>query len=219
VVKISIAQRVLAVNDDVAAEIHAQLARRSIRCINMMSSAGAGKTSLLEESIRRLRGRLAVGVIEGDIETTADAERIAAAGGESVQIVTRGNCHLEATMVRDALSQLDLDRIDLLVIENIGNLVCPAEWKLGEDVKVVVASTTEGDDKPAKYPQMFAASQVMVVNKIDLLPYVSYDLQRVKEFASRVNPALKFFELSCRTGEGMDAWCDWLVDFAAGGKD
>lgn len=214
-VKVSVAQRVLAVNDDVAAEIHAQLAQRSIRCINMMSSAGAGKTSLLEETIRRLRGRLAVGVIEGDIETTADAERVTAAGGESVQIVTRGNCHLEATMVRDALTQLDLDRIEILIIENIGNLVCPAEWKLGEDIKVVVASTTEGDDKPAKYPQMFAASQVMIVNKVDLLPYVTYDLRRVKEFAMHVNPTLKVFELSCKSGEGLDAWCDWLVEFAA----
>ncbi len=175
-VRVTVAQQVLAVNDDVAAEIHAGLARRSMRCVNMMSSAGAGKTSLLEETIRRLRGRLILGVIEGDVETTADAERVAAAGAESVQIVTRGNCHLEAHMVRDALTQMDLDRIGLLVIENIGNLVCPAEWKLGEDIKVVVASTTEGDDKPAKYPQMFAASQVMVINKIDLLPYVTYDL-------------------------------------------
>ncbi len=216
-VKVTVAQRVLAVNDDVADEIHAQLADRSIRCINLMSSAGAGKTALLEETIRRLQGHLAVAVIEGDIETTADAERVAAAGGESVQIVTRGSCHLEAHMVRDALAQIDLDRVDLLFIENIGNLVCPAEWNLGEDIKVVVASTTEGDDKPAKYPQMFAASQVVVVNKIDLLPYVTYDLRRVRDFAMRVNPALKFFEVSCRSGEGLDAWCDWVVEFAAHG--
>jgi hydrogenase nickel incorporation protein HypB len=214
VVKVTVAQNVLAVNDDVAAEIRVELARRSIRCVNMMSSAGAGKTSLLEETIRRLQGRLKVGVIEGDVETTADAERVIAAGGESVQIVTRGNCHLEAHMVRDALTQIDLDRVELLVIENIGNLVCPADWKLGEDIKVVVASTTEGDDKPAKYPQMFAASQVMVINKIDLLPYVDYDVQRVRQFALRVNPSLKIFELSCRTGEGIDAWCEWLQVFA-----
>jgi hydrogenase nickel incorporation protein HypB len=205
---------VLAINDDVAAEIHQELAGHSIRCINMMSSAGAGKTSLLEETIRRLRGRLAVAVIEGDIETSADAERIATAGAQSVQIVTRGSCHLEAHMVRDALSQLDLNQIELLVIENIGNLVCPAEWSLGEDIKLVVASTTEGDDKPAKYPQMFAASQVMVVNKIDLLPYVTYDVRRVRDYAKRINPALRFFELSCKTGEGMDAWCEWLAEFA-----
>jgi len=214
VVKVTVAQNVLAVNDDVAAEIRAELARRSIRCVNMMSSAGAGKTSLLEETIRRLQGRIKIGVIEGDVETTADAERVVAAGGESVQIVTRGNCHLEAHMVRDALTQIDLDRVELLVIENIGNVVCPAEWKLGEDIKVVVASTTEGDDKPAKYPQMFAASQVMVINKIDLLPYVDYDVQRVRQFALKVNPSLKIFELSCRTGEGMDAWCEWLQVFA-----
>jgi hydrogenase nickel incorporation protein HypB len=216
-VKVTVAQHILAVNDDVAAEIHARLRQQGIHCLNLMSSAGAGKTSLLEQTIARLRATLPIGVIEGDVETTADAERVEAAGGESVQIVTRGNCHLEAHMVRDALDQLDLARVKLLVIENIGNLVCPAGWNLGEDLKAVVVSTTEGDDKPAKYPQMFAASQVMVINKIDLLPYVDYDVARVRQFALRVNPTLRIFELSCRTGEGLQAWCDWLADFAAHG--
>jgi hydrogenase nickel incorporation protein HypB len=155
-------------------------------------------------------------VIEGDIETTADAERIEAAGAETVQINTRGACHLEAHMVRDALEQVDLDRVELLIIENIGNLVCPSAWNLGEDVRVVVASTTEGDDKPAKYPQMFAISEVMVINKLDLLPYVDYDLEKVKWHALAINPRLRIFELSCRTGEGLDAWCDWLLEFARG---
>ncbi len=212
--KVTIAQKILAVNENVAQEVHEILAERGIRTLNVMSSPGAGKTTLLERSIKRLHGRLGMGVIEGDLETSADAERIEAAGAETVQINTQGGCHLEAHMVRDALAQLDLTDMDLLVIENVGNLVCPAAWDLGEDLRVVVASTTEGDDKPAKYPQMFAISQVMVVNKIDLLPYVDYDLQKVKRQALAINPRLRIFEVSCRTGEGLDAWCEWLISFA-----
>jgi hydrogenase nickel incorporation protein HypB len=176
-----------------------------------MSAPGAGKTTLLERTIQRLRGQVSIGVIEGDIETTADAERIEAAGAETVQINTRGACHLEAHMIRDALAQLDLAYINLLFIENIGNLVCPAAWELGEDVRVVVASTTEGDEKPSKYPQMFAVAQAMVVNKLDLLPYVDYDLAKVKRQALAINPHLRIFEVSCRTGEGLGAWCEWLT--------
>jgi len=214
--KVTIAQNILAVNDTVAEEIQQLLAGRGIRTINIMSSPGAGKTTLLERTIERLRGQLGIGVIEGDVETTADAERIEAAGAETVQINTRGACHLEAHMIRAALSEIDLARISLLFIENIGNLVCPAAWNLGEDTRVVVVSTTEGDDKPAKYPQMFAVSQVMVVNKLDLLPYVDYNLEKVKRQALAINPHLRIFELSCRTGEGLDRWCEWLVEFADG---
>ncbi len=213
-VKVSIVQNILAANDDVAQEIRLKLRPRGLRTINIMSSAGAGKTTLLEQTIRHLNGRLRLGVIEGDVETAADAERIDAAGGESVQIITQGACHLEAHMVRAALAQIDLDAIDMLFIENVGNLVCPAGWDLGEDLKAVVVSTTEGDDKPAKYPHMFAASQVMIINKTDLLPYVDYDLSAVKRFALAVNPRLRIFELSCRTGEGIAAWCEWLLSFA-----
>ena len=212
--KVTIAQNILAANDTVAEDIQQSLAVRGIRALNIMSSPGAGKTTLLERTVERLRGRLSIGVIEGDIETVADAERIEAAGAETVQINTRGACHLEAHMVLDALKQIDLDRVELLIIENIGNLVCPSAWNLGEDVRVVVASTTEGDDKPAKYPQMFAISEVMVINKLDLLPYVDYDLEKVKRHALAINPRLRIFELSCRTGEGLDAWCDWLLEFA-----
>jgi hydrogenase nickel incorporation protein HypB len=183
----------------------------------MMSSPGAGKTTLLERTIERLRGRLTLGVIEGDIETTADAERIERAGAETVQINTRGACHLEARMVGAALDQLDLAGVDLLVIENVGNLVCPAAWNLGEDARVVLASTTEGDDKPAKYPQMFAAADALVVNKLDLLPYVDYDMAKVRRYALAVNPRLRVFELSCRTGEGLDSWCEWLCEWTRGG--
>jgi hydrogenase nickel incorporation protein HypB len=214
--KVSIAQNILAANDTIAQEIQQSLAARSIRTINVMSSPGAGKTTLLEQTLERLRGQLGIGVIEGDIETSVDAERIEAAGAETVQINTRGACHLEAHMIRDALDQLELARVELLFIENIGNLVCPAAWNLGEDIRVVVVSTTEGDEKPAKYPQMFAVSQVMIINKLDLLPYVDYDVEKVKRQALAVNPGLRIFEVSCRTGAGLDAWCEWLVAFANG---
>jgi hydrogenase nickel incorporation protein HypB len=214
--KVTLAQNILAVNEHVAQEIRQSLSARGIRALNIMSSPGAGKTTLLERTIERLRGRLGIGVIEGDVETSADAERIEAAGAETIQINTRGTCHLEAHMIRDALAQIDLAHMDLLVIENVGNLVCPAAWDLGEDLRVVVVSTTEGDDKPAKYPQMFAISQVMIVNKLDLLPYVNYDLQKVRRQALSINPNLHIFEVSCQTGEGLEAWCDWLGTFARG---
>jgi hydrogenase nickel incorporation protein HypB len=216
--KLTIAQNILAVNDTIAQEIQQTLAARGIRVLNIMSSPGAGKTTLLERTIVQLREQLGIGVIEGDIETSADAERIEAAGAETVQINTRGACHLEAHMVRDALSQMDLALIELLIIENIGNLVCPSDWKLGEDARVVVVSTTEGDDKPAKYPQMFATSQVMIVNKIDLLPYVDYNVEKVKRQALAINPNLRIFEMSCRTGDGLYAWCDWLLSFVHSGN-
>jgi len=214
--KITIAQNILAANDTIAQEVQQSLATHGIRTINVMSSPGAGKTTLLERTIARLRGEMAIGVIEGDIETSADAERIETAGAETVQINTRGACHLEAHMIRAALKELDIARINLLFIENIGNLVCPSEWDLGEDLRAVVVSTTEGDDKPAKYPQMFAVSQVMIVNKLDLLPYVDYDVEKVKRQALAINPQLRIFQVSCRTGEGLDAWCEWLVTFVNG---
>ncbi|HEX8034554.1 MAG TPA: hydrogenase nickel incorporation protein HypB [Ktedonobacterales bacterium] len=215
--KVTIAENILSANDTSAEAVRERLAASGTRALNLMSSPGAGKTTLLERSIAYLRDRLRIGVIEGDIETSADAERIERAGAATVQINTRGNCHLEAHMIDAALDHLDLAALDLLVIENIGNLVCPAAWNLGEDGRVVVSSTTEGDDKPAKYPQMFAAAEVLVVNKLDLLPYVDYDLAKVRQHALAVNPRLRIFELSCRTGEGIDAWCDWLVAFTRGG--
>jgi hydrogenase nickel incorporation protein HypB len=214
--KVTIAQNILAANDTIAGEIQQRLTACGIRTINVMSSPGAGKTTLLEKTIERLRGQLGIGVIEGDIETSADAERIEAAGAgtvETVQINTRGACHLEAHMLQAALEEIDLTHVDLLVIENIGNLVCPSAWNLGEDMRVVVVSTTEGDDKPAKYPQMFAASEVMIVNKLDLLPYVDYDVEKAKRQALAINPHLRIFEVSCRTGAGLDAWCEWLKGY------
>lgn len=214
--RVTIAQHILAPNETIAEEVRQTLATRQIRALNLMSSPGSGKTTLLERSIACLRGRLSIGVIEGDIETSADAERIEAAGAATVQINTRGACHLEAHMIRDALAEIDLEPLDLLVIENIGNLVCPAAWHLGEDLRVVVMSVAEGDDKPAKYPQMFAVAQVLILNKLDLLPYVDYDLAKVKRQVLAINPHLRIFELSCRTGEGLEAWCEWCVEFARG---
>src|SRR6266516_5507380 len=214
--KITIAQNILAANDTTAQDVQQLLTTRGIRTINVMSSPGAGKTTLLERTIERLRGQLEIGVIEGDIETGNDAERIEAAGAETVQINTRGACHLEAHMVRDALDEINLTGMRLLFIENIGNLVCPATWYLGDDLRIVMVSTTEGDDKPAKYPKTFAISQKMVVNKIDLLPYVDYSLGKVRRQALAINPNLRIFEVSCRIGEGLDAWCEWLSAFVNG---
>ena len=214
--QVTIAQNILAPNETIATEIQQTLTTLHIRTLNIMSSPGSGKTTLLERSIERLRGKLNIGVIEGDIETSADAERIEAAGAQTVQINTQGACHLEAHMILDTLTKLDLPQIELLIIENIGNLVCPAAWKLGEDLRVVVMSVAEGDDKPAKYPQMFATAQVLVLNKLDLLPYVDYDIEKVKQQVFAINPNLRIFELSCRTGEGLDAWYQWLVGFARG---
>jgi hydrogenase nickel incorporation protein HypB len=217
--KVTIVQHILASNETEAQEIRQLLAARSIRAINLMSAPGAGKTTLLERTLERLGGQLRIGVIEGDIETSADAERIERAGAETVQINTRGACHLEAHMIRAALRELDLEGVNLLFVENIGNLVCPAAWNLGEDLRGVVVSTTEGDDKPTKYPQMFAVSQFMLVNKLDLLPYVDYDLAKVRRQALAINPRLRIFELSCQTGEGLDAWCEWLKEVAQGNVD
>lgn len=214
--KVTIAQNILVANETVAQAIRLNLSSYGIRALNVMSSPGAGKTTLLEQTIARLRGKIQIGVIEGDIETSADSERIEAAGAEAAQINTKGACHLEAHMVRAALETLELAALDLLFIENIGNLVCPSAWDLGEERRVVVMSTTEGDDKPAKYPHMFAVSHVMIINKLDLLPYVNYDLAKVKRQALAINPQLRIFELSCQTGLGLDAWCAWLQAFVRG---
>ncbi|MEW6726277.1 hydrogenase nickel incorporation protein HypB [Desulforudis sp. 1088] len=206
--KVVMAQRILRANDQVAKENRERLA--SLLTLNLISSPGAGKTTLLEKTIVGLRGQVNIGVIEGDIYTTRDAERIAGQGADVVQVNTSGLCHLDANMIGRALNELDLQNLDLVVIENVGNLVCPAEFDLGEDFKVALLSVAEGGDKPAKYPLVFRQSQAVIINKIDLLPFSDFDLAAVTEEIKTINPELQFFVLSARTGEGMEAWLEWL---------
>lgn len=213
---ITIERKVLEKNDAIAAQNREVFRSRGIFAFNLVSSPGAGKTSLLEQTLERLRDKLSVAVIEGDVQTDLDARRIERYGVPAVQIVTRGGCHLEANLVRDALATMPLDGVKLLIIENVGNLVCPSNYDLGEEMKIVVASTTEGDDKPLKYPAMFRNSSVLVINKIDLIPYLTCSIDTLRGHALQINPALKVFETSCRTGEGIDAWCTWLVARASG---
>jgi hydrogenase nickel incorporation protein HypB len=179
--------------------------------INMMASPGAGKTTIIEETVKRLKDRYQIGMVNGDIATSLDAERAIKAGASAVQINTGGNCHLEAHMLRDALKQLDLSQLDLLIVENVGNLVCPAGWTLGTHQNVLVASIPEGHDKPYKYPGMYRGVDVMLVNKIDLLPYIPFDMDTFKQGVAALNPGVISFETSCTTGEGIDLWVEWLA--------
>ena len=208
---VTIERKVLEKNDQLAAENRDALTRLGIFTINLVSSPGAGKTTLLERTLAALDGRVRVSVVEGDVQTDIDAQRVARYGVPVVQIVTNGGCHLEARLVRDALEQIDLTATDLLVIENVGNLVCPANFDLGEDLKVVVLSVTEGDDKPLKYPAMFQRASVLVINKVDLVPYVDADVSAIRQHARLANPDLQIFETSCRTGEGIAEWAGWLA--------
>jgi hydrogenase nickel incorporation protein HypB len=207
---ITVERKVLKKNDELAAENRARFNGSGTFVLNLLSSPGAGKTTLLEQTIRLLGGTPRVAVVEGDVQTNHDARRIAGTGAPVVQIVTNGACHLEARLVQDALANLDLNGVELLFIENVGNLVCPASFDLGEHKKVVIASTTEGADKPAKYPNAFRVSDVCVLNKVDLLPHVDFDVDEFMDYARTVNPALTFFRTSARTGEGLDEWVDWL---------
>ena len=207
---VTIERKVLAKNEEIAGENRARFEQHGIFVFNIVSSPGSGKTSILERTLEHLNGKLRIAVIEGDVQTDIDAQRVARYNVPTVQIVTRGGCHLEANLVQDALQNLDISNIQLLIIENVGNLVCPANYDLGEAMKVVVVSTTEGDDKPLKYPGMFRKASVLIINKIDLLPYVNCDLATLKRNALQINPALKVFETSCTTQAGIAEWCDWL---------
>jgi hydrogenase nickel incorporation protein HypB len=208
--KVSVVKNILEANERIAQENRAIFDEKNLVVFNLMSSPGAGKTSLLEKTIGALKDELRMGVIEGDIQSSQDAERIAAMGIPAVQINTGGACHLDGNMIRDTFNEFDFDALDLLVVENVGNLVCPAEFKVGEDFKAMILSVAEGDDKPAKYPLMFHESEVLLVNKIDLLPYVDCSVEKIREEALKVNPGLTIFEISCKTGEGLGAWYDWL---------
>ena len=208
--KVILARNVLESNDKIAAENHALLSSKGVTAINVMSSPGAGKTTLIAETIRSLKQDLNIAVIEGDIQSTYDAEQISATGAPVVQINTGGACHLDAGMINEALGQFDLDAVDLLIIENVGNLVCPAEFNLGEDHKVMLLSVTEGDDKPVKYPMMFHESCALLINKIDLLPYIECSVEKIRTEALKINPNLAIFEVSAKTKKGLDVWYRWL---------
>jgi len=207
---ITVERKVLEKNDEIAGRNRALFLSKQIFVINLVSSPGSGKTSILERTLEYFNHRVKLAVIEGDVQTDFDAQRIARYDTPVVQIVTNGGCHLEAKLVEDALVNLDLDGVKLLIIENVGNLVCPSNYDLGEALKVVVASTTEGDDKPLKYPGMFQHASALIINKIDLLPYLNCDLNALKKNALSINPALKVFETSCTTKSGIPEWCSWL---------
>jgi len=208
--KFTVVKNILEANERIAEENRRLFKEANVTVINLMSSPGSGKTSLLERTIDALGVRVRIGVVEGDIQSTRDAERISQKGVQVVQINTGGACHLDGNMMRDALPAFDLSELDLLMVENVGNLVCPAEFKIGEDHKIMILSVTEGADKPEKYPLMFHESSVLLINKIDLLPYVDCNIERIKEASLRINPNLEIFEISCKTGEGIDRWAEWL---------
>ena len=208
--QMEVGRPILEANDKIAEEHRKRFADAKVKVLNLISSPGSGKTSLLEKTLSRMADRLKVGVIEGDIQSTEDAKRVAACGVKAVQIETKGACHLDGAMLAGALTAFNLDELDLLIIENVGNLVCPVEFDLGEDMKLAVLSVTEGDDKPLKYPQLFAEAGVLIVNKIDLLPYIDCDLDRIHDTCAKLNPQQICFDLSCKTGEGLDPWVAWL---------
>jgi hydrogenase nickel incorporation protein HypB len=211
--EVDVNQRILNANNTFALRNGQLLRSKRLACWNMISSPGSGKTTVLTQTIKQLRGRIRIGVIEGDIQTDIDAERIRATQAPAVQINTEGACHLSATQVHQALGRLPLDELDLVIIENVGNLVCPGAFELGENGKVVVLSVAEGDDKPAKYPAIFAQAQVLLINKMDLLHMgaVDFDLDRAQADATRLNKNLQIFPLSAKTGEGFEPWCAWLA--------
>ncbi len=207
---VKVLKRVLEKNDAAAGEVRRLLESHRIRSINLMGSPGCGKTTLLEATFARLAGDLRFGVVEGDLATTRDAERIAATGVPAVQVVTEGGCHLDAPTVAAAVQKLPLDQLDCLFIENVGNLVCPANFDLGESHRVVVLSVPEGDDKPLKYPYMFQRADLVVISKIDLLPHCRFDLNRIRSDFARLKPDLPVLMVSAADGTGLDGWLQWL---------
>jgi len=213
---IDVREKVMARNDELAAAIRNQLAESRIPALNLVSSPGSGKTSLLERTLDTIGDEMEIAIVTGDVQTQNDADRLAKHTDKLVQaVVTGGACHLDARQMQSALEEIDLSSTDILFIENVGNLVCPASWDLGETAKVVVFSVTEGEDKPLKYPKMFRESRYAVLNKVDLLPHVPFDAEKALEFALEVNPELRLFRTSAVTGEGLDEWCGFLRDLAA----
>jgi len=218
--KVTIQKKVLSKNDEIAADIRKRMTARKILALNLVSSPGSGKTSLLEKTLADLGQYMRLAVIAGDVQTDNDAARIKKVGGKRVEaIITDGACHLDAAMVDKALAKMDIADTDVLFIENVGNLVCPSSFDLGEDIKVVLMSTPEGDDKPLKYPAMFRRSSVLVINKIDLLGQSDFDIDRAERNALNINPDLRVIRISCRTGEGLTDWYDWLRRSSADKKN
>jgi hydrogenase nickel incorporation protein HypB len=209
--KINVMQDVLQANDRIAGENRELFKKNRNLVLNLMSSPGAGKTSLLEKTAEKLAGKLRLGVVVGDIETTRDADRIAKYNVPAIQLTTGTACHLDANMVASALPHLSLDKIDILVVENVGNLVCPAEFIVGEDYKIMILSVTEGDEKPLKYPLIFRESALMLINKIDLLQYTNFNLEEAKSNARKINPDIDIIEISCTKDTGLDEWISWLT--------
>ncbi|MBZ4654037.1 MAG: hydrogenase accessory protein HypB [Peptococcaceae bacterium] len=216
--QVKLVTNILRANEDMASRNREIFREKGTKVVNLISSPGAGKTTLLETTIRTLKNHLTIGVIEGDLMTTRDGERIAALEVPVVQINTRGGCHLDANMVHKALAELPLEKLNLLFIENVGNLVCPSAFDLGEDKKVVILSVTEGSDKPAKYPTTFEGAAACLLNKIDLLPYTNFNLREFYEDLKTIKPNLPVFEVSALTGQGMEAWYRWLTTIYATGE-
>lgn len=209
--RIPVVEKILNANDQLAAENRARLEQVNVYGINIMASPGAGKTSLILETIEALSGKLRLAVVEGDTApVTIDADKISALGVPAVQVNTGGQCHMDAVMLRAALNQLDLSQVDLLIVENVGNLICPSSFQLGTHSSVLIASIPEGDDKPYKYPGIYRGLQALVINKTDLLPYVPFDMDYFRRGVEILNPGLVTFPLSCRTGKGLQDWIDWL---------
>ncbi len=209
---LTIVEEILSANTEKARRNQDRLDKHGILTVNVMSSPGAGKTSLILQTINRLKTKTRMAVIEGDVASRLDADKIHQQGVPVVQINIPGGCHLDANMVKNALNSLPLEEIDLLLIENVGNLICPAEFALGEHKKVMLSSTPEGDDKPYKYPLMFSETDVVLVNKVDLLPYLDFDIGAFNKAVTGLNPDVKIFPISCKTGEGLETWLSWLED-------
>jgi hydrogenase nickel incorporation protein HypB len=209
--EIKVVKDIMGANDQIAQKNRQLFDQNKVFVVNVMASPGAGKTSLILETIKRLKGKLKVGVVEGDISSSLDAEAIGKESVPVVQINTGGECHLDAGMTASALGDLPLDKIELLLVENVGNLVCPAELRIGEDIKILIASTPEGDDKPFKYPLMFHEADAVLINKIDLLPYLKFDVDAFAKSIKGINQKVTLFPLSCTTGEGVDDWVAWLL--------
>jgi hydrogenase nickel incorporation protein HypB len=211
---ILVIEKILSANDRIAAENRAVFDRAGIKAFNLMASPGAGKTSLIEQTIKRLLPGMKLAVIDGDIATNLDADRAEAAGAIAIQINTGGECHLDAVMINSALKQMTLKGIEVVIVENVGNLVCPASFRLGTHKSVLIASIPEGDDKPYKYPGMYRGVDALVINKIDLLPYVPFDMVYFRKGVEILNPGVVTFPISCKTGEGLESWIQWIKQYA-----